>query len=117
MQNIYRNICSIPEKFTGKKNINIKQLIKESGYYKNKESIKLEELINFIKLNPEYVKKWLQYSSDKRTSSGWYFSEMNYKYLIGFYLDGKDEVVEEYASEYDACAQFILKELPSIVLD
>ena len=114
MESVYKKICSIPQNFLAVKNISIKQLIKESGFDENIEKIKLDELANFIKLNPNYVDSWLQYSSDKRTSSGWYFSKTNDKYLIGYLNSYKNEKVEEYDSVYNACANFILRELSSI---
>jgi hypothetical protein len=75
-------------------------------YYKDmRTSFSPIDLIPFIQSNPAYVRDWLMYSEDKRTSGGWYLLEHS---VVG---QVTSEVRLQYPSIEVAVAEYVVREL------
>jgi len=87
------------------------KLIENAGYKPLGRQPSIEELANYLQNKPELVEAWLTWSSDKRVSSGWYFTRDGKAYTVGFHPNGD---CFEFSEPAKACAEFILRELASI---
>jgi len=73
------------------------------------------KIFEMIAIHPEYIKDWLQFSGDKRTSESWYFRETdNGRSIVGYYPDMTDKKFKVYSNINEACAAFIKLELEGI---
>lgn len=108
-------LINLPRKFNSVGNKSIYDLLKETGYFEIHDKISVESIRNRLAQSPEYVKDWILYSEDKRSSSGWYFKqEDSQRYVVGF-LNGKgNNSHNEYADRFEACANFIKHEIDNI---
>jgi len=113
MNNMIKEICQIPIKLKTE-NKSPYDLLKESGYFENSKVLTIEHIMEYLNKNKDTVTEWLDYSLDKRTSSGWYFIEENKKPIVGYLNEGKREQEKEYTDLIQACAIFIFTEIESI---
>ncbi len=107
------NICrfSVNYNTVGSKSIN--DWVRDSGWLVYKSSVSIDDIKDFLKSSPELIDSWLCYSSDKRTSSGWYFKEdvKERAFVIGYFEIKSGKTKEtKYQESIEACAQFILNE-------
>jgi hypothetical protein len=65
----------------------------------------------FLRSRPELVQAWLNYSGDKRTAGGWYFSRLGDSYEVGSLTGGQRR---SFINAVDACVDYILKEVAAI---
>jgi hypothetical protein len=70
--------------------------------------------MSFLAERPDVLEGWLQWSEDKRTSSGWYFSREDEGFIVGHLPDGP---ISRFPSMLEACAEFVLREAESIAKD
>jgi hypothetical protein len=109
---IVEKIVDISRQFSTKHNISIYQLLKDSGYFENYSEITIDEIKKELRLKPELVQFWLNYSEDKRTSGGWYFLKKDdHTFIVG---NLSDHSVIPFNDSIDACAQFIRNEIEVI---
>ncbi len=87
------------------------QLVRDSGLVENPGSLSRDCVLSFLKGRPELVECWLQWSQDKRVSSGWYFSRHEEGFIVGYHPEGARTKFE---NMIDACAEFVLREVESI---
>ena len=113
INNMIKEICQIPIK-SKTENKSPYDLLKESGYFENSNALTIEHIEEYLNKNKDIVTEWLNYSSDKRTSSGWYIIEENKTTIVGYLNNGKSEQEKEYTDLIQACAIFIFKEIGSI---
>lgn len=113
-----KKICNLPLDFEKSRNKSIVGLIKESGYLEYKDKIVLGAIKAYLSLNRCLVDNWLIYSSDKRTSSGWYFCADKGVYIVGYYskFGGNDNIIK-YSDSIEACANFIRNEVNDVMRD
>jgi hypothetical protein len=94
-------------------NLSIYELLKRTGYFDVADKISEKDIYDELILYPDFVDDWLRYSTDKRGSSGWYFTLGTKGYLVGFFSkDGDSRTV--YDDKLHACAIFIKHELEEI---
>jgi hypothetical protein len=93
----------------GTKSMN--QLFNESGYLEKSKFVTREALIGCLEKNPELMRDWENYSSDKRVSQGWYFLKEKDQWVVGYVGAPSQEQRHLHASKFEACADFILHEL------
>jgi hypothetical protein len=109
-----KKICQIPIEFKSG-NKSICDLLKETGYFENSDSVTIDSFDKYLKNNDKIIQEWLAYSEDKRTSGGWYIIKKNNSIIVG-HLDNEIGSAEE--KEFDdiskACAVFIFNEIKSI---
>jgi len=114
-EDIKKIIINLPEIFKSS-NKSIYDLLNDSGYFQMYEHIDKDEIYNELKNDYNYISKWMMYSDDKRTNTGYYFKEnANNEYIIG-YIDenGNDIIVESSHDPYTICSLFIKLEIESI---
>ena len=104
----------MPTNFQELRNISFVSLLRNTGYFELLDEISSNEIKEQLEKYPEWVKQWVNYSNDKRTSSGWYFikSEMG-KYIVGFYPPNKNRTME-FVDIVEACSVFIKMEIESV---
>lgn len=109
-----KEICQIPIKFKTE-NKSIYDLLKEIGYFENSDSVTIESIEDYLNKNKSIIEDWINYSLDKRTSSGWYIIEGNKIIIVGHLNNNEGpEEKKEFADLSEACAVFILNEIKSI---
>ena len=115
MKEIIKNICQLPVSLK-KLNKSIYALLKDSCYYDSPDLVTESLIKNYLINNQEVINEWLIYSSDKRTSSGWYFEEndKHNKYIVGYLSSGNRCNETVFSNIVDACTMFILREIEDI---
>ena len=113
-----KRVLHLPHLFNDLGNRSIDSLLKDTGYFEMSDQICEDDISNGLTQYPEYVKDWKQWSDDKRTSSGWYFEEIDEKKYIVGYFDTKEMNNQEifFSDIKEACAFFIKHEIESIRL-
>jgi hypothetical protein len=112
---LVNSILVLPEKFHILGNVSFYSLLRETGYFEAYNQINEGAILDELDKQPEYVKHWLKWSSDKRSSSGWYFKQNeNGKYIVGYFPKNEDLNEIEYSDSKEACAAFIKKEIEEI---
>jgi hypothetical protein len=71
----------------------------------------LSELIAFLTGHHFLIEQWLRWSSNKRTDNGWYFSQQDDGYTVGWIPKGE---VLHFGDPVEACSEFILREIASL---
>jgi len=100
-----QRICNLPAEFRdGEKSS--RDLVREAGI--NVRFLTTDSIAAILKTKPELVTEWLQWSEDKRTSSGYYFLSDGQSYIVGYH-PGDERV--EFADPIAACADFVVKEV------
>ncbi|HNO71685.1 MAG TPA: hypothetical protein PKO16_07945 [Bacteroidia bacterium] len=113
--NLIKSILSLPEKFHTIRNVSIYSLLKETGYFEIHGQINEAIIIDELNKHPEYINHWLNWSDDKRTTSGWYFKQNeNGKYVVGYSPASEQSKQMEYFDLKEACAVFIKREIEEI---
>jgi len=111
-------IVTMPRRFHSLGNISIFSLLEETGYFELHDQISEGDIRTALLCWPECLQEWIQYSEDKRSSSGWYLTLDDEGLYETAYFDIKavpnttNRV--EYESAVDACAAFIKHEIESI---
>ena len=113
---IAMQIVTIPRKFhTG--DMSVFALLEATGYFELHDQVSESDIRVALLRDPESVQEWMQYCSDKRTSSGWLIRLNDEElYEVG-YFDIKadyDTNRVQYENAIDACAAFIKHEIESI---
>jgi hypothetical protein len=112
---IIKSIMSLPEKFYSEQNESIYTLLKETGYFELHAEINEKDIFDLLIQYPEHIKQWLNWSENKRSSSGWYFKESeNQKYIVGSFPDNGKLKTSEYTNAAEACSFFIKREIEDI---
>jgi len=93
-------------------------LLEATGYLGLHDQISEADIRAALVRCPECVKEWMQYSEDKRTSSGGYVTQTNEGcYETGYIADARTRRNRvQYETAIDACASFIKHEIDEIRL-
>jgi hypothetical protein len=114
-------IVTIPRRFHSLGSISIFSLLEETGYFELHDQISEHDIRTALLCCPECVQEWIQYSEDKRSSSGWYLTLNDEGLYETAYFNVKavpnttNRV--QYENAIDACAAFIKHEIESIRSD
>ena len=111
MSSVILKICSLPKDFHSQGNKSIIQLFQESGYLEESKLVTKKTLITYLTANPNLTDDWENYSSDKRVPQEWYFLKDNDQWIVGYSGTTSQEQKLQYNSKFEACAEFILREL------
>lgn len=84
----------------------LRDAIARSGYRKVKPALQWQDLLPYIKQQPELVEQWLMYSEDKRTGGGWYVTR---DAVVGRLAPTRTS--ETFDSIEQAVAVFVIREL------
>jgi hypothetical protein len=113
-ENCIERICNLPldYKITDK---SAYELAKESKFAELHTRISVQDIKEYLLRKIDLIDKWVMWSEDKRTW-GYYLSITPHKSLIGE-LDRNAKLVFEksFSNNVDACAEFILMEISSIL--
>ena len=114
-------IVTMPRRFHSLGNISIFSLLQETGYFELHDQISEDDIRTALLCCRECIQEWIQYSEDKRSSSGWYLTLNDEDlYEIAFLdIKGVPNTTNQvrYESAIDACAAFIKHEIESIRCD
>ena len=109
-------IVTLPRKFQALGNVSMFSLLEATGYFKLRDQISEDDIRTALLCRPECVQEWIQYSEDKRISSGWYATKNDEGcYETGYIADvstPRNRV--QYEGAVDACASFIKHEIDEI---
>jgi hypothetical protein len=106
-------VCRLPAE-TAALNRSAMDVVARSGYQRFAGEIGVKEIETYLDGHPELVPIWLQWSEDKRTSSGWYLVRIDPQtYEVG-HLERSETIPMLRADATGACATFILAEVRSI---
>ena len=95
-------------------------LLKQTGYFELHDQLSVSDIREALTRDPACVQEWMQYCSDRRTSSGWYIRLNDEElYEIGYFDIKADHDINrvQYENAIDACAAFIKREIESIRSD
>jgi hypothetical protein len=115
---IATQIVTLPQTFHSLGNVSIFTLLKATGYFELHDQISEGDIRSALLCCPECVQEWIQYSEDKRSSSGWYLTLNDEGLYETAYFDIKavpnttNRV--KYGHAIDACAAFIKHEIESV---
>ena len=104
-----KRICCIPVDFR-KGNKSFHELVHDTGI--ERRMLTAESVASALLSNPELVDDWLRWSEDQRSTPSHYFLEEKDKYVVGVY-PGEESV--EFSDRIAACADFIIKQVSSIL--
>ncbi len=109
-------IITLPRRFHSLGNVSVFSLLQATGYFGLHDQISEDDIREALHRCPECIQEWVQYSEDKRTSSGWYIMENDEGcYEVGYVSEGGD--LQErlvYDNQIDACAAFVKREIENI---
>ena len=111
-------IATLPRRFHSLGDVSILSLVKASGYFGPHDQVSEADIRAALARCPECIREWLQYSEDKRTSSGWYLTHNDEGFYEVGYITEHAERQQRlvYSNCTDACAAFIKHELENIRL-
>jgi|TARA_B110000908_G_C9882113_1_gene283074 hypothetical protein len=114
--NILKEIIFLPEKFNNENNeLSFYTLLKNTGYIDYYKEISENDIALVISNNLVCIEYWLQWSEDKRGSSGWYFLKKNqYLYEVNK-IGSKTKINNFFINSLNACSHFIKKEIDDII--
>ncbi len=93
------------------KNKSVYTLPDESGYFEFHKNITENEINQVLQIQPHLVNEWLQWSKNKRTNNGWYFTKGDdEKCFVGHYPESEEFKEINTSDEFYACAAFIKRE-------
>jgi hypothetical protein len=105
-------LCRLPHDWhtVGSKSLN--QLLQESGYLDDPESVTETLIAQRLADLPEQCDAWIGYSQDRRTNSGWTIQHKNGTYTVQYYPNGS--TVLKFTDISAACAAFAMREIKSL---
>ena len=105
-------VARMPSTLVVRGDVSPYDLLAHSGYFDRHAEITPDLLRAVLSRDPMLVNDWLEYSENKRTSSGWYFRRAATGFDVGFLgKDGRKVDERTYVDVIEACAAFIKKEI------
>jgi hypothetical protein len=106
------DVCRLAWDYQTIRTVSARELIARSGYGDRWRSVTVERLADTLREHPDWVEAWIQWSEDKRVSSGWYISRRGETaFDVGCYPTVPPV---RYGDQTRACAVFVRYELASI---
>lgn len=115
--NIIIKIINLLERFYNIENEeSIYSLLQSTGYFEKYNQVQESKINEILNQYPKCVNQWLNWSENKRSSSGWYFKKDDQEgnYIVGYYPDKENFKSIEYSNVTEACATFIKREIEQI---
>lgn len=109
VSDVIAGLIHLPRRFNSLGNVSIYDLLKETGYFEMHDQVSEESIHEPLAQQPECVDEWINYSEDKRSSTGWYLKqEGGGTYVVGYFAGKNGEHSKfRYANRIAACAAFI----------
>ena len=106
------DVCRLAWDYESMRTMSARELIARSGYRDRWRSITVALLAHTLGEHPDWVDAWIQWSADKRVSSGWYIARRGEAaFDVGQY---PAIAPVRYGDLIQACAVFVRYELASI---
>jgi hypothetical protein len=106
------DVCRLAWDFHAMGTVSARELIARTGYSTRWRSVSVGLLADTLRAHPEWVDAWIQWSEDKRVSSGWYISRCGESaFDVGSYPSVPPV---RYRDQTQACAVFVRHELAAI---
>lgn len=106
------SICTLPRAVP---RASLRNAVSATGYRELRPLLTRDAIAGFLSRHPGLVREWLRYSEDKRTSGGWYLLHPTSGWIVGRLAGPEEERELRFGSGAEACAEFILRELDSVV--
>ena len=109
-------VCNLPRDFYRMRTKSIIELLVDSGYVDNPDKLLRSDVVEVLRSDPSLVQEWINYSGDKRVSSGWFLLPNGNVGHLGPIEDDTFHVEMEPRSKdlNDACMEFIFREIGDI---
>ena len=106
------DVCRLAWDYHAMGTVSARELIARTGYPARWRSVSVGLLADTLRAHPEWVDAWIQWSEDKRVSSGWYISRCGESaFDVGSYPSVPPV---RYRDQTQACAVFVRHELAAI---
>lgn len=109
-------IVTLPRKFHSQGTVSMFSLLQGTGYFGLHDQISEDDIREALLRCPEYIHDWVEYSQDKRTSTGWYITENDEEVWEVGYVTERGDLQQRlvYHNQVDACATFVKREIEDI---
>jgi hypothetical protein len=106
------DVCRLAWDYRTMRTMSARDLVARSGYRERWRSITVAMLEDTLRRHPEWVDAWIQWSEDKRVTSGWSITDCGESgFVVG---DDPTKPPVRYADRTLACAVFVRNEVASI---
>jgi len=106
------DVCRLAWDYEAMRTMSAHELIARSGYRVRWPSITVALLADTLGRHPDWVDAWIQWSADKRVSTGWYITPCGQSaFDVGYY---PTEPPVRYTDRTEACAVFVRNVLAEI---
>jgi hypothetical protein len=107
-EKLISDIINLPTSYYDVGNISFYSLLNGTGYFELFDQVPENRILEQLIKHPEWVEQWLNWSDNKRSGSGWYFTQgSSGKYIIGYYPPTENNKAREFFDSSEACAVFI----------
>lgn len=108
---VIAKILYMPASFREVGNVPFARLLRDSGYNEIYEQVSEDDIAASLAKAPNCISDWMEYSSDKRSSGGWYVTDLpDKRYEVGHLLSGAPTRMT-FANDVAAVAAFIKREI------
>lgn len=108
---VVQKVCRLPLDFyAGSKSMI--DLVSDAGIKEHSTTITVASVGACLREHPSLVDQWLNWSANKRVTSGWYFLKQNGQLKVGFYPAGEILIFED---PILACAEFVTREVKALM--
>jgi hypothetical protein len=113
-ENCLEKICNLPIDFQISNKSSV-TLLQESNFIKYSNIISKQDIMDYLLLHKNLIDNWKIWSENKR-SMGYYLLINSEKYFIGsLHKNGNENFSKSFTTAEDGCAEFILKEVSTIL--
>jgi hypothetical protein len=101
----------MPITFHERGDVSMIDLIRESSYVKDWQTVKEQHIESYLRECPRLVEEWIQYSEDQRCSPAWYIlrpseGKPNEGWIVGRHPTAPQNACR-FSNPFAACACFI----------
>jgi hypothetical protein len=114
---ITKAVCEIARTFEEKGNVSVITLFEESGYLEDPNQITEEQILEYLRHNPDLIDTWVLHSENQRTSQGWYIKSPvgndspSDIWIVGWYPGGE---INKFRDGASAVAFYVKREAEAI---
>ncbi len=91
------------------------ELVERSDYRGRRDEVTVERLADCLAQHPDWMRAWLDYSEDKRSSPGWYIEGRDAtESRVGYYEGRSSRPPMQFDDKVRACAEFVHLEVDDI---
>ncbi len=102
-------VCEIPRRLRERDDVSFLGCLALTGYLDAPDSLTVPSLVAELSRSPSLVEEWLNYSGDKRVTSGWAFERTRDGGAVIAWFPRGERIT--FGDPVRACAEFIVREL------